>query len=736
MILDIFEKLIYNAALLLTLSIAYDVIITHKFDNRMLVKVITGIIIGAIGLAVMIGPWRLNAGTVIDSRTILFSVAALFFGAIPAIIGGLIAVTFRILVGGGGVYVGISTIISSIILGLLWRDYHIRKELPYSPMGLYQLGVVNHISMILLMLLLPKEIRWQMIHKTAIPILVIYPLVTVLMGQILMRRRQRYQEKQALEKSEQEYRLLAESTQDMIVLHDVAGNISYSNKMAQDFFGKAPLTGDRAKIMEYILPESLLLLEGYAKERRGGLAGARIYQLQVWDAKRQVKTVEINSAIFSGEGENIQLLAAMRDITERMRVEEQKNRYAARLEILRELDRIVLESLPFEQVCNIAMKKLQALIPFSVLTVNSIKDETLQIMALHKPELRHRYLNTKDHFPNNMKFCAQLLSSRNFVIPDLSAAIDVKGMPIRAALIKEGMQSFMYNAVMVQNELVGFLWFCSNKKDAFGPEHIEEGQEFANQLAIVLHQMELIKQIEDHTLDLEKQVDLRTNHLKHTMQELESFSYSVADGLQAPLKIISDYTKALEEDFEAQLGHKGEDILLAIKDRTAHMNSVITELLKLTQADNKAIHKERLDMRGIVRRQLNYVPEDFAVTVDALLTTQGDATLIELVWKNFIENAVKFSIPTSTHKIHIGCELKDDMVIYSVQDSGVGFDPAQKDKVFDPFKRLHSADEFEGTGIGLALTKKIILRHEGAIWAESSLGQGSTFYFSLPYIAD
>jgi light-regulated signal transduction histidine kinase (bacteriophytochrome) len=322
------------------------------------------------------------------------------------------------------------------------------------------------------------------------------------------------------------------------------------------------------------------------------------------------------------------------------------------------------------------------------------------------------------------------------VVPDASTISEAKNMPIRSALIKEGMQSFMYNAVIVQNELVGFLWFCSNKKDAFGPEHIEEGQEFANQLAIVLHQMGLIKQIEEHALDLEKQVDLRTNHLKHTMQELESFSYSVAEGLQVPLKRISAYTKALEEDFAAQLGDRGKDILYAINDRAAHMNKVITELLKLTQADNKALHKERLDMRALVQRQLNYVPEDFTVTGDALLSTQGDATLIELVWKNFIENAVKFSIPASTHQLHIGCELKGDEVIYSVQDSGVGFDSAQQDKVFDPFKRLHSAEEFEGTGIGLALTKKIILRHDGDIWAESSLGEGSTFYFSLPYFAD
>ncbi|MCB5287045.1 MAG: PAS domain S-box protein [Candidatus Cloacimonetes bacterium] len=735
MILDIFESLIYNAGLLLTLTIAYDIIINHNPDNRMKGKIFSGIIIGVIGLAIMIHPWALETGTVIDARTILFSIAAVFFGAIPALIGGVMAITYRILMGGAGVYVGVSTIISSIFWGLVWRFWHQRRGSAYSLMGLYQLGVVNHISMILLMFLLPKEIRWQMLQVAAIPVLVLYPLVTVLMGQIMLRRRQRQREKLALEKSEQEYRLLAETTKDMIVLHDIAGNIGYSNKMAKDFFSKEALQEGGKNIKQFILPESLLMMEGYVKERRAGLTEPRMYQMQVWDAQGQVKTVEINSTILSGEGEDALFIAAIRDITERIRNEEQTARYANRLEVLRELDRIVLENLPFEQVCTVAMKKLQALIPFKILMISSIKDNTIRFLAIQKPELRHRYLNTNDHFPNNMGFCTHLLSVKNYVISDTALA-ETKNMPIRAALIKEGMNSFMFNGMIAENELVGFLWFGSDKMNAFGPEHLEAGQEFANQVVIVLHQLELKQQIKDYAQDLEKQVDLRTNQLKHSMHEMESFSYSVADDLQAPLRRISKYAEALEKSHEAQLRAEGKDILQAIRNQAMRMSNVIPELLKIAQVNSDAIHKEKLDMREIVRRQLNYVPEDFAVTEDSLLTCQGDATLIEVVWKNLIENAVKFSIPAPLHKIHIGCELTGDRVVYFVQDQGVGFDPAFKDKVFDPFKRLHFPDEFEGNGIGLALTKKIVLHHDGEIWAESTLGQGSTFYFSLPYSAD
>ncbi len=533
MIIDIFESLIYNAALLLSTLIVYDIIVTRQFDKQKMVKIFTGIIIGVISLAIMMHPWQLQPGIVVDTRTILFSIAALFFGAIPAIIGGLIAIAYRIWLGGGGVYVGVSTIINSIIWGLLWRNWHKRRECAYSLMGFYQLGLITHLTMIILMFLLPSEVKWQMIHAVSIPILLIYPLVTVLMGQILMRRAQRVQERQALEKSEYEYRLLAETTQDMIVLHDIEGNISYTNKVAKDFFGIGLMQGDHKKIREFILPEYIPMLESYAKQRREGLLESRIYQMQVWGAQEQIKLVEINSNILSGEGENIQMLAAMRDITERMRTEEQRKRYAIRLEILQELDSIVLKSLPFKQVCDAAMEKLQALIPFKVLMLAAIKGKTIQILALHKPELRHRYLNTKDHFPYNTKLSSKFLKNQNYVIPDASLLSEEKNMPIRAALIKEGMQSFMYNAMIRENELVGFLWFCSNKKDAFGPEQIEEGEVFANQLAIVLSQLELAKQVKDHAQDMETQVNLLSNQLKEALVKLETCSDPVAHDLQA-----------------------------------------------------------------------------------------------------------------------------------------------------------------------------------------------------------
>lgn len=733
MFYEIFKSLMYNAAFLLSLSIIYDIIVTGHFDDSKITKVYTGLILGVITLAIMSTPLEMQPGIVLDSRTILFSLAALFFGAIPVIISGIMAITFRILAGGYGVYTGIATTISAIVMGLLWRFWHKRRVSPYSFMEFYQLGVVTHIFMIFFMLFLPQEVRWDVIHAVSVPILVIFPLATVVLGKILARRIQRQHKNDKLERSEQQYRLLAETTKDMIILHDITGRVYYANQMTMDFFGLKPLEEEKVSILQFVLPEYHQLLKNYAKERREGLTGTRLYTMQVWDAKQQIKTLEINSTTLSGEKQETQLLAAMRDITDRTHLREQRERYSIRLEVLRELDRIVLKNLPFEQVCNDAMKQLQALIPFKILMVSSIKDEHVHFLALSKPEMRHRYLNTKDHFPFSSKFKKQLQSTHNYVVSDTSTLIQEKNMPIRAALIKEGMQSFMYNGMMVQDELIGFLWFCSDKKDAFTREHIKTGEEFANQLTIILNHLDMIQQSKDHARELEKQVSLRTDQLKHILKELESFSYLVEHDLHAPLQKISGYTKTLEEDYEAQLQPEVKDILLGIRAMAIRMDEVIRELLKFTQKINKTLQIETLNMKDIVQRQLSHVPESFSVTVDSLLPCRGDAALIELVWKYLIENAVKFSLPAARHETHIGCELKDDMVMYYIRDSGVGFDPAQKEKIFDPYQKLHPPQELEGSGMGLAMVKKIILYHDGDIWADSSLDGGSTVYFSLPY---
>jgi len=733
MILETFISLIYNAALLLSLAVVYDLLAYEESRINVFTKIYTGLIIGVIALAIMLNPWTMQEGIVFDSRTILFSLGAMFFGPLPALISTLPGIFYRILMGGAGVYTGVSTILFAVFWGLLWRHLHIKSKKRYSGKEFYALGFLNHITMLLLMLLMPADVRWHVIRVISLPVIVLFPLATVVLGMILVRRLERQKEKRALKISEKKYRQLSETTKDMIVLHDVSGKIHYANRMALDFFGMESLETADISIYQYIQPSDIERAKSYAKEILEGYQGLRIYSLQAMDFQGRHRLAEVSSSAMEDDRGKF-LLAAIRDVTDRIRTQEQKDNYANRLEILRELDSIVLETQSFEKVCNAAVVRLQKLIPFEILTAIETKADKLHIVAMHKPEERYRYISQNSTYPCDEGFCEDLLRKRNFVISDTSTIKDEPGKPINAALINDGIRSFMYSGMIIQDELVGYLWFGSVKQNGFTLEHIEIAREFANQLAIVLHHLNLIQKIKDHASQMEKQVLDRTRQLSEVNQELEAFSYSVAHDLRAPLKIISGFSEVLRDDFGPSLKQDAVDILKTIELTAKRMDGLIRDLLELSRMNREELHKTEVYTATVVSDLISaIVPKDsFDLEISELPPCFGDETLITQIWQNLIDNAVKFTLPAVKRQIVIGSEVKTDEIIYYIRDTGIGFDPDQARAIFAPFQRLHGKDKYEGTGIGLALVKKAVQRHGGKIWAESEPDKGSTFSFSLP----
>jgi len=733
MIFDTFISLIYNAALLLSVALVYDLIAYEESRVNVFTKIYTGLIVAVIALAIMINPWTMEPGVVFDTRTILFSLAAMFFGPLPAILSGTLAILYRVWMGGPGIYTGVTTIMSSILWGLLWRYLHQKKGWRYSGKELYSLGIINHLSMLILMLLLPVEIRWLVLRTISLPVIIIFPLGTVALGQLLARRIERQKEKRALKISELRYRQLSETTKDMIILHDSSGEIIYANRVALDFLGLESLEHKSANIYQYVLPSSIDKMKRHANEMLEGYSGLRIYTLQIMDFQGRNRLAEVSNSAMDAEGKTL-ILAAIRDVTDRIRTQEQKDNYANRLEILRELDSIVLETQSFEQVCGAAVEKLQRLIPFNVLTAMEVRGDKVRIVAMHKPETRYRYLSTQTDYPCDEDFCLDLKRKRNYVISHADTNTWENGKPINSALVQDGIASFMYNALLVGGELVGYLWFGSEKEAAFSLEHIEIGQEFANQLAIVMHHLDLIQKIKNHAQSMENQVLDRTRQLKEANDELESFSYSVAHDLRAPLKIITGFSEVLKDDFGDNLKQDAIDILSTIENTAKRMDVMIRDILELSRVNREDLHKESIDTSRMVAELVaTVVPKDtFELQIDELPPCYGDPTLIRQVWQNLLDNAVKFTLSASRRSIHIGSFQDGSMLSFFVKDSGVGFDPAEESQIFAPFKRLHAKDKYEGTGIGLALVKKAILRHKGNIRVESKLNEGSTFTFSLP----
>ncbi len=221
-----------------------------------------------------------------------------------------------------------------------------------------------------------------------------------------------------------------------------------------------------------------------------------------------------------------------------------------------------------------------------------------------------------------------------------------------------------------------------------------------------------------------------------TNLELEAFNYSVAHDLRAPLRSIDGYSMVLFEDYADKLDQEGMTCLRQVRESTKHMAQLIEDLLGLSQVSRGELHRERVDLAAITRTVLKRLQSDcpdrtVELIIPAELVVFGDARLLRIVLENLLGNAWKFTGNRAQGRIEFGQQVAEGRTTYFIQDNGAGFDMAYVNKLFGVFQRLHTASEFEGTGIGLVTVQRIIHRHHGTVWAEGDVDRGATFYFTL-----
>jgi P-type Cu+ transporter len=235
---------------------------------------------------------------------------------------------------------------------------------------------------------------------------------------------------------------------------------------------------------------------------------------------------------------------------------------------------------------------------------------------------------------------------------------------------------------------------------------------------------------------LEQRVQDRTAQLLVANQELEAFSYSVSHDLRAPLRSIDGFSQAIQEDYAAQLDATAATYLQKIRSSTQRMANLIDDLLKLSRVARHEIQYQEVDLCALAQPiiadlQATCPGQQVEMIMPPQLMVYADSNLMGIVLDNLLRNAWKFTRRTTAARIELGSLFKEDKKIYFVRDNGAGFDMAYIDKLFRSFERLHSPLEYEGTGIGLAMVKRIIQRHGGQVWAEGEVNQGATFYFAL-----
>jgi PAS domain S-box-containing protein len=236
--------------------------------------------------------------------------------------------------------------------------------------------------------------------------------------------------------------------------------------------------------------------------------------------------------------------------------------------------------------------------------------------------------------------------------------------------------------------------------------------------------------------NLEGLVQARTQELSRINQELDTYNYSVSHDLRAPLRAIDGFSLALIEDYHDQFDDQALGYLQRVRTASQRMGELIDDLLMLSRISMDEIVCEQIDLSALAN-VITDVAQDrnpdrvINFTIQQDMTANGDVRLIRIMLENLVDNAIKFTQGNATAEIEIGQDMMNNDLVYFVRDNGVGFDMTYSDKIFDVFQRLHSAEKYEGTGVGLAIVQRIVNKHHGNIRAEGVAGKGACFYFTL-----
>jgi light-regulated signal transduction histidine kinase (bacteriophytochrome) len=238
-----------------------------------------------------------------------------------------------------------------------------------------------------------------------------------------------------------------------------------------------------------------------------------------------------------------------------------------------------------------------------------------------------------------------------------------------------------------------------------------------------------------------EEVAQRTADLTATNQELSAFAYSVSHDLRAPLRAIDAFSQALIEDYGDVIDPHGQDYLRRVRANAGRMSQLIDDLLQLSRLTRAEMHSEPIDLSGMARiiasdLQRTDPKRSATFNIESGVTACGDPRLVRVLLENLLGNAWKYTSRHPSAQIAFGRSSSDGEVAYFVRDDGAGFDIAYADKLFRPFQRLHTMEEFEGAGVGLATAQRIVRRHGGRIWADAAPEQGATFFFTLPSVIE
>ncbi|MGZ7095704.1 MAG: PAS domain-containing sensor histidine kinase, partial [Methanobacterium sp.] len=527
----------------------------------------------------------------------------------------------------------------------------------------------------------------------------------------------------ALKESEEKFRTIFNSANDSIFLHEifnegVPGKFIEINKVASKTYG---YTRDEFLNMT---PKDIVSPNDKDKihERGRKLIKDGYYTFEAVDITKEGNDIlmEVNAHLIKLKGKNI-VLSISRDITERKKMEESlKEAVASKSKIL---DELIQARDHLEEQVKERTEELEE-------AYDSLKESELKFKSLaeNSPFAIRRLDKDFRYLYSNMGSSFFELPKEDFVcrtIDEIGVNKEfVKNWKVR------GEKVFKTGEIQEEIDEIPTPGGIVTLKSLVVPEFNVKNE--VESIIVITQDITAIKNTENKLKQLINELE-RSNH------ELQQFAYVSSHDLQEPLRTIASFTQLLERRYKGQLDEDADEFMDYIVDAAKRMKEQIHGLLEFSRVGTKGGEFKHVDMNLILNQTIQNLnvsirEANAEITHEELPTVMGDVNQLQRVFQNLISNAIKFRKPEEPPKIHISAYKSEDgkEYVFSVQDNGIGMEEQYFERIFTIFQQLHTRDEYEGTGIGLAIVKRIIERHGGRVWVESEFGKGSTFYFILP----
>jgi PAS domain S-box-containing protein len=428
-------------------------------------------------------------------------------------------------------------------------------------------------------------------------------------------------------------------------------------------------------------------------------------------------------------------IAVFDNITERKQAEAAAQRHAEKLEALNRLAPIVSGSLELDEVYDGFVAELRRLMHVDRTSITRLDEARENWMIVRQwTTVEPALLPGSWHTLDRSMFGEVVRTGQ----PLLESPIDPDGRWVESPRFRdEGMQSLIIVPLMVKDRVIGTVSVATRSAHALSEADLELLVPMAAQLALAVENVRLYEKEREYAALLEQRVAARTAELEDANRELEAFSYSVSHDLRAPLRAVDGFSRILLEDHADSLNGDARRYLDLVRSSTQQMGRLIDDLLAFSRLSRQELVRHPIQPASLARQALEQLEPERAgrsveVVIDDMPEASADPSLVRQVYVNLLANALKFTRTRSPAHIRAGSLRQNGTQVYFVRDNGVGFDMAYVGKLFGVFQRLHRSEEYEGTGVGLAIVQRIVHRHGGLVWAEGAIDQGATVFFTLP----